>query len=182
MINHVISSPLGVVSVYFEANVTSGRAQGFNASFWVKRCGNASLERVQAVSLECQAGAQCINGICECPHDFGGPQCDRPVCPGNCWSRGRQRHLQHGVWHSFIAASCFVLEHKKHTKMHFRYVPQFSSYMFAYTLQTLGLCVCTEGWAGSDCSSISDSDSLVWETLLDTQLSAVRLTLSPSRL
>lgn len=41
-------------------------------------------------------------------------------------------------------------------------------------LQTLGLCVCTVGWAGSDCSSISDSDSLVWETLLDTQLSAVR--------
>ncbi len=62
--------------------------------------------------------------------------------------------------------------------MHFRYVPQFSSYMFAYTFTDLGLCVCTEGWAGSDCSSISDSDSLVWETLLDTQLSAVRLTLS----
>lgn len=45
-------------------------------------------------------------------------------------------------------------------------------------LQTLGLCVCTEGWAGSDCASISDSDSLVWETLLDTQLSAVSLPLS----
>lgn len=132
MINHVISSPLGVVSVYFEANVTSGRAQGFNASFWVKRCGNASSGEGTAVSLECQAGAQCINRICECPHGFGGPQCDRPVCPGNCGAE-EGRGICNMVCDILIAASCFALEHKKHTKMHFRYVPQFSSYMFAYT-------------------------------------------------
>lgn len=48
------------------------------------------------------------------------------------WSRGRQRHCNM-VCDILIAASCFALEHKKHTKMHFRYVPQFSSYMFTYT-------------------------------------------------
>lgn len=84
MIYSFISSHPGVISVYFEANVTSVRAQGFNASFWVKRCGNGSSgEGVVALS-ECQAGAQCVNGLCQCPHGFGGPQCDRPVCPGNC--------------------------------------------------------------------------------------------------
>ncbi|XP_067304723.1 multiple epidermal growth factor-like domains protein 8 [Pseudorasbora parva] len=127
-----VEATSGVVSVYFEANVTSGLAQGFNASFWVKRCGSGSSGEGTAVSPECQAGAHCINGLCECPHGFGGPQCDRPLCPGNCGAEESR-------------GTCNM---------------------------TLGLCVCTEGWAGSDCSSISDSDSLVWETLLDTQLSA----------
>ena len=34
--------------------------------------------------------------------------------------------------------------------------------------------MCSEGWAGSDCSVPKDSNSLVWETLLDTQLTVVR--------
>ncbi len=39
--------------------------------------------------------------------------------------------------------------------------------------QSLGVCVCSESWAGSDCSLPRDSNSLVWETLLDTQLTVV---------
>lgn len=34
--------------------------------------------------------------------------------------------------------------------------------------------MCADGWGGSDCSTPLDSSSLVWETLLDTQLTAVR--------
>lgn len=132
MINYLISSPLGVVSVYFEANVTSGRAQGFNASFWVKRCGNGSSGEGTAVSPECQAGAQCINGLCECPHGFGGPQCDRPVCPGNCGAE-ESRGTCNMVCNTPTVASCIAQEHKMCTKVHLRHVPQFSTYMFAYT-------------------------------------------------
>lgn len=36
------------------------------------------------------------------------------------------------------------------------------------------MCVCSESWAGSDCSVPRDSNSLVWETLLDTQMTVVR--------
>lgn len=39
--------------------------------------------------------------------------------------------------------------------------------------QSLGVCVCSDSWVGSDCSVPRDSSSLVWETLLDTQLTAV---------
>lgn len=39
--------------------------------------------------------------------------------------------------------------------------------------QSLGVCVCSDSWAGSDCSVPRDSNSLVWETLLDTQLTVV---------
>lgn len=40
--------------------------------------------------------------------------------------------------------------------------------------QSLGVCVCSDTWAGSDCSVPLDPNSLVWETLLDTQLTEVR--------
>lgn len=40
--------------------------------------------------------------------------------------------------------------------------------------QSLGVCVCSTSWAGSDCSVPRDSNSLIWETLLDTQLTVVR--------
>lgn len=40
--------------------------------------------------------------------------------------------------------------------------------------QSLGVCVCSDTWAGSDCSVPRDPNSLVWETLLDTQLTVVR--------
>lgn len=33
--------------------------------------------------------------------------------------------------------------------------------------------MCTESWAGSDCSVPRDANSLIWETLLDTQLTMV---------
>lgn len=34
--------------------------------------------------------------------------------------------------------------------------------------------MCSDNWVGSDCSVPRDSNSLVWETLLDTQLTVVR--------
>lgn len=43
-----------------------------------------------------------------------------------------------------------------------------------FLYQSLGVCVCTDSWAGSDCSVPRDSNNLVWETLLDTQLTVVR--------
>lgn len=153
--------------MYFEANVTSGRAQGFNASFWVKRCGNGSSGEGVVTSSECQAGAHCVNGLCHCPHGFGGPQCDRPVCPGNCGAE-EGRGTCNMVGENHIDARCIVQVHVKDAQT----CPRFNLNL-SICMQTLGLCVCTEGSAGSDCSSISDSDSLIWETLIDTQLSAV---------
>lgn len=112
--------------MYFEANVTSGRAQGFNASFWVKRCGNGSTSEGTVISSECQAGAQCINGLCECPHGFGGPQCDRPICPGNCGAEEGRGTCN--------MVSNIAQEYKKQTQMHSRHVPLFLTLMFVYTV------------------------------------------------
>ncbi|XP_007430507.1 multiple epidermal growth factor-like domains protein 8 [Python bivittatus] len=36
----------------------------------------------------------------------------------------------------------------------------------------LGLCVCSDGFAGADCSIPLDADKIIWETLIDTQLTA----------
>lgn len=44
--------------------------------------------------------------------------------------------------------------------------------------QPSGVCVCSENWAGADCSVPLDPSTLVWETLLDTQLKAVGATMS----
>lgn len=73
----------GVISVYFEANVSSDRPQGFNASFWVRRCRQGS-EAGEDGSPVCQGGAQCSGGLCQCTPGYGGPYCDRPLCPGGC--------------------------------------------------------------------------------------------------
>uniref|UniRef100_A0AAR2K5K4 Multiple EGF-like-domains 8 n=1 Tax=Pygocentrus nattereri TaxID=42514 RepID=A0AAR2K5K4_PYGNA len=127
-----VEATSGVISVYFEANVSSAHPQGFNASFWVRRCAEGGSGEDGEGSPECQGMAQCHDGICQCPSGYGGPLCDRLICPGDCGEKeGR------GICNT-----------------------------------TLGLCICTVGWAGSDCSSISDPNSLVWETLLDTQLTA----------
>lgn len=125
-----VEATSGVISVYFEANVSSVHPQGFNASFWVRRCTEGVLDEGLDGSSECQGFAQCRGGICQCLSGYGGPLCDWPICPGDCGTReGR------GICNS-----------------------------------TLGVCVCTPGWAGSDCSSVADASSLVWENLLDTQL------------
>lgn len=50
--------------------------------------------------------------------------------------------------------------------------PGFLTNIFCLS-QSLGVCVCSESWAGSDCSVPRDANSLVWETLLDTQLTVV---------
>ncbi|KAJ8289826.1 hypothetical protein GJAV_G00005770 [Gymnothorax javanicus] len=124
-----VEATSGVISVYFEANVSSGMPQGFNASFWVHRCQEGADEDEDSTS-PCQGRAQCLGGLCQCPLGYGGPNCDRALCPGECGApQGRGR--------------CDM---------------------------ALGVCVCSDGWAGPDCSSAADSSSLVWETLLDTQL------------
>ncbi|XP_054855201.1 multiple epidermal growth factor-like domains protein 8 isoform X1 [Eublepharis macularius] len=38
--------------------------------------------------------------------------------------------------------------------------------------RSLALCVCSEGFAGADCSIPLDAGKIVWETLIDTQLTA----------
>lgn len=79
---HLLPSS-GVISVYFEANVSSNKPQGFNASFWVRKCHHSS-EEGEPGSPECPSGSQCRGGICQCPRGYGGPHCDRPVCPQGC--------------------------------------------------------------------------------------------------
>ena len=72
-----------MISVYFEANVSSNKPQGFNASFWVRRCQRSSDEGDEG-SLVCPGGAQCQSGLCQCPQGYGGPHCDRPICSQDC--------------------------------------------------------------------------------------------------
>lgn len=72
-----------MISVYFEANVSSNKPQGFNASFWVRQCHQNSDEGEEG-SPVCPGGAQCLGGLCQCPHGYGGPHCDRPLCPHDC--------------------------------------------------------------------------------------------------
>ncbi|XP_011483811.1 multiple epidermal growth factor-like domains protein 8 [Oryzias latipes] len=123
-----VEATSGVMSVYFEANVTSNKPQGFNASFWVRRCQQNS-EGEEGLST-CPGEAQCRGGLCHCPQGYGGPHCDRPICPQDCGAaEGR------GVCNT-----------------------------------SLGVCVCSSNWAGSDCSVLREHSSLIWETLMDTQL------------
>lgn len=82
----------GVISVYFEANVSSAHHQGFNASFWVRRCTEGGSEEDLDGSSECQGLARCRDGICQCPSGYGGPLCDWPMCPGDCGN-----HLGRGI-------------------------------------------------------------------------------------
>ncbi|XP_028836876.1 multiple epidermal growth factor-like domains protein 8 [Denticeps clupeoides] len=127
-----VEATSGVISVYFEANVTSDRPQGFNASFWVRSCKDRPQGNGDSEPISCQPGANCLQGLCQCPRGYGGPLCDRPICPGDCGA-------------SEDRGICDM---------------------------SLGVCVCADGWAGTNCSSLSDTNSLVWETLLDTQLTA----------
>ncbi|XP_045900405.1 multiple epidermal growth factor-like domains protein 8 [Micropterus dolomieu] len=126
-----VEATSGVISVYFEANVSSNKPQSFSASFWVRRCHQSSDEG-EGGSPVCPGGAQCQGGLCQCPQGYGGPYCDRHMCPRDCGvAEGR--------------GACNL---------------------------SLGVCVCSDSWAGSDCSVPRDSNSLVWDTLLDSQLTA----------
>ncbi|KAG7276205.1 hypothetical protein CRUP_004796, partial [Coryphaenoides rupestris] len=80
-----VEATSGIVSVYFETNVSaSSTPQGFNASFWVRRCPRGSERGMEDGTPVCQAKAQCQGGLCQCPQGYGGPLCDRPLCPQNC--------------------------------------------------------------------------------------------------
>lgn len=82
---HILSSPLpGIISVYFETNVSATMPQGFNASFWVRRCPRGSERGMEDGAPVCQARAQCQGGLCQCPQGYGGPLCDHPLCPQDC--------------------------------------------------------------------------------------------------
>lgn len=39
--------------------------------------------------------------------------------------------------------------------------------------QSLGVCICAEGFGGPDCATKLDGGQLVWETLMDSRLAAV---------
>ncbi|KAG7216925.1 hypothetical protein INR49_001579, partial [Caranx melampygus] len=78
-----VEATSGVISVYFEANVSSNKPQGFNASFWVRRCQQSTDEGEEGSPL-CPGGAHCQSGLCQCPQGYGGPHCDRPMCPQDC--------------------------------------------------------------------------------------------------
>ena len=78
------SPPPGIISVYFETNVSDATPQGFNASFWVRRCPRGSERGMEDGAPVCQARAQCQGGLCQCPQGYGGALCDRPLCPQDC--------------------------------------------------------------------------------------------------
>ncbi|KAG9328362.1 hypothetical protein JZ751_014459, partial [Albula glossodonta] len=141
-----VEATSGVISVYFEANVSSGLPQGFNASFWVRRCQEGAAE---SEGEACQGRAECLEGLCQCPEGFGGPHCDRPLCPGECSAKEGRGSCDLVRWEQSLVSLCNAV---------------------MVSVAALGVCVCSEGWAGSDCSSAAGSGSLVWQTLLDTQL------------
>ncbi|KAF3839320.1 hypothetical protein F7725_018037 [Dissostichus mawsoni] len=105
-----VEATSGVISVYFEANVSSNKPQGFNASFWVRRCHQSSDDGEEG-SPVCPGGAVCQEGLCQCPQGFGGPHCDRPMCPQDCGvAEGRgacninQAHrFLHRMGHSLVS-------------------------------------------------------------------------------
>ncbi|XP_062395712.1 multiple epidermal growth factor-like domains protein 8 [Sardina pilchardus] len=54
-----VEATSGIISVYFEANVSSTQSQGFNASFWVRRCeeGASGKEEAADDASSCPAGS-----------------------------------------------------------------------------------------------------------------------------
>ena len=93
----------GIISVYFETNVSDATPQGFNASFWVRRCPRGSERGMEDGAPVCQARAQCQGGLCQCPQGYGGALCDRPLCPQDCGEpegRGSCNLVREGVMDS----------------------------------------------------------------------------------
>ncbi|XP_064359618.1 multiple epidermal growth factor-like domains protein 8 isoform X1 [Dromaius novaehollandiae] len=109
----------GVLVIYYEANASE--PTGFNATVAVRSCGAG-----------CPPGQECRGGRCACRGGYAGPECLRPLCPGDCGARAGQGHCN----------------------------------------ASLGLCVCSQGFAGADCSVPLGPGSIVWETLIDSQLTA----------
>lgn len=213
-----------MISVYFEANVSSNKPQGFNASFWVRKCHHSSDEE-EGGSPVCPSGSLCQGGICQCPQGYGGPHCDRPVCPQDCgitegrgtcnivrtdlfskwniyiWVSSSNKSIC-GIWNvlifkqwllswaisnelcrinmsvfnyrlcSVVMQQMIALKKVPHNMFIRTNNPKLLTICISFC-QSLGVCVCSDSWVGSDCSVPRDSNSLVWETLLDTQLTVV---------
>uniref|UniRef100_A0A8C4SXY5 Multiple EGF like domains 8 n=1 Tax=Erpetoichthys calabaricus TaxID=27687 RepID=A0A8C4SXY5_ERPCA len=69
-----IEASSGIVTVYFEANVTDvPGSHGFNTTYRVSRCQSG-----------CSANQECVNRRCVCKNRFAGPDCSLVVCPSDC--------------------------------------------------------------------------------------------------
>lgn len=151
------SFPTGLLVLHWEANGSS--SWGFNASVGSARCGSGGPGSCP-VPQECvpQDGAAGA-GLCRCPQGWAGPHCRMALCPENCNAysgAGTCNQVQVG-WGE-LGGTGVVLRAPTEPPS----VPQ-----------SLGVCICAEGFGGPDCATKLDGGQLVWETLMDSRLSAV---------
>lgn len=143
--------------LHWEANGSS--SWGFNASVGSARCGSGGPGSCP-VPQECvpQDGAEGA-GLCRCPQGWAGPHCRMALCPENC-------HAHSG------AGTCNQVRGQDQRcglgRSPLRGPPE-----SPVALQSLGVCICAEGFGGPDCATKLDGGQLVWETLMDSRLSAV---------
>ncbi|KAK7083088.1 hypothetical protein SK128_015194 [Halocaridina rubra] len=56
---------------------------GFSISYRIDGCPSTVMDK------ECSDRGVCIEGVCTCDGDWGGPACSVPVCPNECSGNGR---------------------------------------------------------------------------------------------
>ena len=102
-------------------------------------------------------------GLCRCPQGWAGPHCRMAVCPENCNAHnGAGTCNQVRVEESKPGGTGDGSSNQGNPPPASSAVPQ-----------SLGVCVCAEGFGGPDCATKLDGGQLVWETLMDSRLSAV---------
>lgn len=151
-------SPTGLLVLHWEANGSS--SWGFNASVGSARCGSGGPGSCP-VPQECvphdgDAGA----GLCRCPQGWAGPHCRMALCPENC-------NAHNG------AGTCNQVQVGQVKPGGTGVVLRIPSEPPSVVPQSLGVCICAEGFGGSDCATKLGGGQLVWETLMDSRLSAV---------